>query len=253
MALFQPPPITRYDVHFNLAGFPVRIHPLFWVMVVLFGLGTNDLVRLVIWVVVVTISILVHELGHAFAMRRYGLDSHIVLHMAGGLTVPESSRWGSGWATVSPSREQEILISLAGPVAGFLLAALVMLGVVIMGGTIVLTRLFGIIPMPTVLMPVEWRIAGLVVMTAIGVNLFWGLINLVPVYPLDGGSIARNVLIGIDPWNGVRKSLWISVVAGAIMAVLGLFLLGSIYMAFLFGYLAFQSYQLLQGRFGSTF
>ena len=106
--------------------------------------------------------------------------------------------------------------------------------------------MFGIIPMPMALLPIGGRVAQVLVRTFIWVNVFWGLINLVPVYPLDGGNISRNVLLQMDPWNGERNSLWVSVVAGGLVAVLGLILLGSIYVAFLFGYLAFQSYQSLR-------
>jgi membrane-associated protease RseP (regulator of RpoE activity) len=81
------------------------------------------------------------------------------------------------------------------------------------------------------------------------VNVFWGLVNLVPVYPLDGGSVTRNVLIQADPIDGVRKSLWISVIAGGLVALAALIFLRSIFMALLFGLLAFQSYQALQRRF----
>jgi hypothetical protein len=49
--------------------------------------------------------------------------------------------------------------------------------------------------------------------------------------------------------NGVRKSLWVSVIAGALIALVAFFLLSSLYMAVLFGFLAFQSYQSLQARF----
>jgi hypothetical protein len=65
---------------------------------------------------------------------------------------------------------------------------------------------------------------------------------------LDGGNVARNILVQLDPMNGVRKSLWVSVITGGLIALLALVLLRSIYMAFLFGLLAFQSYQSLQSR-----
>jgi membrane-associated protease RseP (regulator of RpoE activity) len=81
------------------------------------------------------------------------------------------------------------------------------------------------------------------------INIFWGVINLMPVYPLDGGSVTRNVLLQADPVDGVRKSLWISVIAGALIALAAFFFLRSIFMAVLFGFLAFQSYQSLQARF----
>lgn len=250
MLLFQVPPPTRYDLRFNLAGFPVRVHPLFWLIAVLLGYSSGDIVQILVWVAVVFISILVHELGHALAFRRYGLSSQIVLHFAGGLTVPESTYWGSRWANVALGPNQNLFISLAGPVAGFLLAALVMAGVVLAGGSILTSRLLGVIPLPAMaLLPFGGNVLSMFVTALLWVNLFWGVINLMPVHPLDGGSVIRNILIQIDPVDGVRKSLWISVIAGAVIAIVAFFFLGSIFMAILFGFLAFQSYQSLQARF----
>jgi hypothetical protein len=74
-----------------------------------------------------------------------------------------------------------------------------------------------------------------------------------PVYPLDGGNVTRILMLRADPWSGVRKSLWVSVVAGGVLAVLGLLLMGSVYIAFLFALLAFQSYQSLRGRVEKLF
>jgi Zn-dependent protease len=93
----------------------------------------------------------------------------------------------------------------------------------------------------------------LLLATLVSVNVFWGLINLLPVYPLDGGNVARYLLLQYDPFDGVRKSLWLSVIAGGVVALVALLFLRSIYMAFLFGFLAFQSYQSLQNRFGSRY
>ena len=76
---------------------------------------------------------------------------------------------------------------------------------------------------------------------------------MLPVTPLDGGNIARTLLVRSDPWNGARNALRLSVAAGAVCAVAGLILLGNPFVALLFGFLAFQSYQLLQGNPGSGF
>src|SRR5512147_2302977 len=97
MMLFQPPPPTRYDLRFSIAGIPVTVHPLFWLIALLLG-SSGDLLLIPIWVAVVFISILIHELGHAFAFRRFGQRSQIILHFAGGLTVPQSISWGSSYA-----------------------------------------------------------------------------------------------------------------------------------------------------------
>jgi stage IV sporulation protein FB len=250
MLLFQVPPPTRYDLRFNLAGFPVRVHPLFWLIAVLLGYSSGNLLQILIWVLVVFISILIHELGHALAFRRYGLSSQIVLHFAGGLTIPESTLWGSRLANVALGPNQNIFISLAGPGAGFLLAGLVIVVVVLLGGSIITTRLLGLIPFPGLAMlPFGGDLLSMFVTALLWVNIFWGFINLMPVFPLDGGSVARNILLQADPVDGVRKSLWVSVVAGALIALLAFLFLHSLYMAILFGFLAFQSYQSLQGRF----
>ena len=249
MFLFQEPPSTQYDLRFSIVGIPVRVHPLFWLVALLLG-SSGSLIEIPIWVFVVFVSILIHELGHALAFRRYGIDSHIVLHLMGGLAIPTSSPWGGGWANVSPSPRQQIVISLAGPVAGFVLAALVSFGTVFIGGSIAIRLLLGFIPIPQLAtLPLGGAIVGMFIQMMLWVNVFWGLVNLLPVFPLDGGQVARNILIQYDPWDGARKSIWVSVIAGALVAVAGLVFLRSIYMAILFGLLAFQSYQSLGMRY----
>lgn len=247
--LFQSPPPTRFDLRFSIAGIPVRVHPLFWLIALLLG-SSGDLIGIPIWIFVVFVSILIHELGHALAFRRYGVDSEIVLHFMGGLTVPLAAPWGMGWASVSPGPSQQIVISLAGPFAGFFLAVLVIAGVLVSGGTVLTSMLFGFIPLPlTPILPFGGRVLGIFVSMMLWVNIFWGLINLLPVFPLDGGQVARNILIQYDPGDGARRSLWVSVITGGIVALGAFAFLGSFYMAFLFALLAFQSYQALQARY----
>jgi Zn-dependent protease len=249
MSLFQTLPPTRYDLHFSVAGVPVRVHPLFWLVALLLG-SSGALIEVPIWIFVVFVSILIHEFGHAMAFRFYGIRSQIVLHAMGGLTVPEQTPWGTSWANVSPSRKQEIVISLAGPFAGFLFAGLVMLLTVFTGGSLLTSRLFGFLPLPlTAIMPFGGTVLSIFLTMLLFVNVFWGIFNLLPVYPLDGGQVARNILIQYDPLNGARRSLWVSVIAGGIIALVGLLVMKSVYIALLFGLLAFQSYQSLQARY----
>jgi len=73
----------------------------------------------------VFVSILVHELGHAFTMRYFGQDARVVLYMMGGLAIPESSPWRASSGRRVRGPLSQILISAAGPGAGFLLAGLV--------------------------------------------------------------------------------------------------------------------------------
>ncbi len=245
--MFQSTSPTRFDLRFSIAGIPIRVHPLFWVIAILLGSNSNNLLMILVWIVVVFVSILVHELGHAFAFRRFGQPSNILLHFSGGLTIPESVPWGSGYATVSLTPNQHIFVSLAGPFAGFALAALTLAVGTALGGQIILSTLLGFIPFPIVLLPYGSGMLNEVFLTFLWVNVFWGIVNLLPVFPLDGGHVTRYVLIQSDPRNGLRTSLWVSVVTGGLLAVTGLLVMNSIYMAFLFGLLAFQSYQMLQG------
>lgn len=253
MSLFQVPPPTRFDLRFSVAGIPVRVHPLFWVIALLFGSGASSFLTIAFWIIGIFISILIHELGHALAFRRYEQDSHIILHFAGGLTVPESVGFGAGYARVALTPNQQILISLAGPFAGFFFAAFIIVASLALGGTIIPNTILGFIPFPIVFLPESYAVLNSFFMILLWVNIFWGLVNLVPVFPLDGGQVSRNIFIQRDPRNGLRTSIWISVITGGIMALVGFFMLGSIYMAFLFALLAFQSWQMLQMSAGGYY
>lgn len=246
MSLFGAPPPTNYDLNFKIGAIPVRVHPLFWLVTLLLG-STGSLSTILIWVVVVFFSILMHELGHVLAMRLYGQDGSILLHAGGGLAIPTSYGWGRGRGSL-PQREQ-IFISLAGPLAGFMIAAVVLGIVYLVGGIIVMEWFLFIIPLPQAFVPAAGFVVNVFIQMMLWVNIFWGLINLLPIYPLDGGQVARHLFVGADPWDGVRKSLIVSLVAAGVMALVGLVFLRSVYMALLFGFLAFQSYQSLYGRF----
>src|SRR5207248_2880544 len=71
--VFVEPERTAYDVNFRLFRFPVRIHPWFWIATLVLSASAWDLGLLFVisWVVVVFVSILVHELGHALAFRAF--------------------------------------------------------------------------------------------------------------------------------------------------------------------------------------
>lgn len=258
------PPLTAYDIHFRVAGIPVRIHPLFWLMTLILGTsgswGAEGHVdpqagmRLLVWVGAVLGSILVHELGHATLMRRFGEEPRVVLYMLGGLAIADGwSRWRAGAGGRRDARQQ-LLISLAGPGAGFLLAALTVLLLLALGGRFQI-RLEGF--------PFFYRFAAppgsaqaleMLIGDLLFINIFWGLINLLPVLPLDGGQAARVLCEVADRWNGTVRSLWISVITGGAVAVASGVYLQDWFLALLFGSLAVSNYLTLQqlggGRFG---
>lgn len=247
MFLIEPQP-TAYDLQFRVAGIPIRVHPLFWLMALILGPRGQPGPELLIWVAVVFVSVLVHELGHAGMRRYFGQYARISLYLMGGLTISDSSAYGANFGRRRPTANAEMLVSAAGPGAGFLLAGLVVALVFATGshlrfgwvGWMPAWRLLLVPPLRDV------QFMDVVLDDLLWVNIFWGLINLLPIYPLDGGQIARQVLVSRDPGTGTAQALWLSVFAAAGMAAFGLLQMHSVLNAIFFASLAVSSYQALQ-------
>lgn len=256
MLLSEPPP-SPGDLHFRAFGFPIRVHPFFWVVAVILGLsggreGGTPPVQLLIWIGVIFVSILIHELGHAFAQRYFGGRPWITLYGLGGLASCDDC---------DRSPRSQIIISLAGPAAGFLMALLLILGLNVLGRTagIVLAEQElpsrasrpGVGSVPFLGLKIYWeqfasRPVNFALMQAFWVNIGWGLINLLPIYPLDGGRVSRELFTLGQPRRGVILSLQLSMVVAGGMALYGLLAWQLIFTAFMFGYLAYSNYQTLQ-------
>lgn len=199
------PLMERLSLRFRLGPFPVVVEPTFWLLsIVAFGGSWLSLA----WAAVVFASVLVHELGHALAARRFGSSASIRLYALGGLTFHEHL----------PSRKQRILVSLAGPGAGFVL------GILAFAAQRSLS--------PGLPYPVAFTVAALV-----AVNIGWGLVNLLPVPPLDGGNVFAESV-------GPRRKLLaaqVGAVVGTLAAVEGLRRWG-VFAALMFGFLAFRCF-----------
>jgi stage IV sporulation protein FB len=77
------------------------------------------------------------------------------------------------------------------------------------------------------------------------INLLWGLVNLLPVFPLDGGRVSEIVLSYINPYQGKRWGHTVSLVTAGLVAVISI-PTQSYFLAMFFGYFAFLNYQILQ-------
>ncbi len=229
------PPRTQGDLNFSLLGIPVRVHPMFWLIAFFLGWGGDNVepLLMVIWVAVVFVSILVHELGHALIFIYYGGRPWITLHGIGGLTSCDRRPHSVLGA---------IVLSFAGPAAGFMLAAAVLAAFVLAGFQVNLVPNW-----------IPFRIKGVLAnafvkyaaMNLLIVNILWGLFNLLPIYPLDGGQISREVLMAIHPRGGLIWSLGISMTVAAALVVYGI-KYQQYFMAALFAYLAYSSFAALQ-------
>jgi Zn-dependent protease len=101
-------------------------------------------------------------------------------------------------------------------------------------------------------MPLQLKLALSIMMD---INLYWPLLNLLPIWPLDGGKVTRELCTAFST-NGIRNSLVISIAAAGFIAVHALlaghsefripYLPTSTFAAIFFALLAFESYQLLQ-------
>ena len=221
---------TPYDLAFRVFGIPVRVHPLFWVVSALLGwelFRWGGATYLFLWIACMFVSILIHELGHALTALYFGWPPEISLYHFGGLAV-YTPRYREH------TTARSILISFAGPGAGFAFYGVVWLAGYLLDRTGTDVNFF-------VLNALDWLEQ---------INLWWGLINLLPVLPLDGGRIAEAILVDRRPHDGQSITYKIGVVAG-VAAAIGLWMsdLGR-FSGIFFALLAFDNYQRLQERRG---
>ncbi|MGI9176486.1 MAG: metalloprotease [Pirellulales bacterium] len=244
--MLAEPQATSVDLLFDLAGVRVRVSAWFWAAAALLGwsvcqsysLGDQRrlLQMLVIWVGVVFASILVHEMGHAMAYRRFGQAAHVVLYHFGGLAIPEV------WGRRHLRPLQRLLVAAAGPLAQLCLAAAVIVALKVAGYAT---------PFP---IPVIGNRLGLdrggnlplmlyvFVDFLLYVNIYWPLLNLIPVPPLDGGQIVREGLLTLGVTEAHRIAGIIGVAAGAFVAWWG-YTHGQPFLGIMFAMLAASCFQ----------
>ena len=250
-------PPTRFDLSFRIGDIPVRASLL---------LGEHDLSglghaprrsrRLALPVRLgglLFISILVHELGHILMGRYFGNRGHIILTGFCGLAVGSSDL---------PRRWQRVAVHLAGPAAGFVLAAVVTVLFWLINPPIalfLLGSLFGVHVRVAPDVDVPSELVWYIVHNLMWINIFWGLVNLLPIWPLDGGQVSREICQAYRAREGMRLSLQISLLTAVGFAVLALVELatkkplvpflslgGSLFPVLFFGILALNSWQLLK-------
>lgn len=192
---------------------PITIFPSFWIVAALIGfLYSQSIVGTLIWTFVIFISVLFHELGHAITAKAFGLTPRIELVAMGGATYHQGERL-SFW--------RKFFVILNGPLFGLLLFLIATL----------------LLQLPQI---AASQIAPILSLLQV-VNLFWTIVNLIPVIPLDGGHLLRVVLEAIFGIKGFRYTL----IFGATFSLaisLFFFLYQQIFMGALFFLFAFQSY-----------
>jgi Zn-dependent protease/predicted transcriptional regulator len=197
---------TRSLTVFRVRGIPIRLHwsllfilPFlvyagayqFEVVAARLGIPPHEMgVSPFVWGLLLAIGLLVsivlHELAHAFVGMRGGARIRsITLMMLGGVTRMEKE---------GPP-EREAWMALAGPLTSFAIAA-------------VAYFVYRFMPMPAGLMTATFVFAAM--------NAILGAFNLLPAFPMDGGRVLRGLLVR---WMDLRRATRIAARVGQGMAV----------------------------------
>jgi len=213
-------PHSRYTarsvLRFRLGPFPVNVAPSFLLAAAILGFPfLSDVLVLALWILVVFVSVLVHEMGHALVGKALGGQPEIQLERFGGVTFPR--------LPAPPSAASQIGLSLAGPIAGLLPGAA--------GWAIA-----------RYLMPDPSSALAIAAELAITTSVFWTVLNLLPVLPLDGGHVLLAILQGIRKKPSIRAASIISALVAAAAALIAWRLFDQIFVAIWLALFAFQNF-----------
>ena len=212
---------------FKLLNFPVEIKPFFLLIIALIGGNLyrgEGLTGLFSWLIVATVAILAHELGHALWARWFGAKPSIELNGFGGVCK---------WQNFHPfSPKQDLVISLAGPFTGLAL---------------------GLISYIVLMIAHKNNLETVVMIATFSVycNVFWSLLNLIPILPMDGGQAMRSIIKILKGQHEERLPLQISYYIATALAIVSFFVLNLWILAIFLGYFAYinhRQYKMLSSQ-----
>ena len=207
----------------TIRGTTMTVDPSFFLLLVFFLVMNYQpelgMLYAVLWIPVLFISVLVHELAHAsmFGLFGYG-SSRVILGGMGGVTINEGRV-----RHVRPGHD--FIISVAGPLSSVVLAV---------AFTILAMRVPRVYadPMMQALIPMM-----------IGANWFWAKVNMIPLKPLDGGHAVRSFFrLFLKERGAFVAAAWIGIVAGAAITVY-LAINRNLYMALFLAWMTYQQFQ----------
>ncbi len=160
----------------TLAGIPVSVD---LTLLLMLGFSATGLAQygwafVAMFVLVFFTAILVHELGHALMLRHYKRHPYIVVHGFGGATGPVENL---------ETREEALVVAM-GPLFGL------MFGGVLWSSYqwIAESNIVFLLQNPLIEHGLRWGYS---------LNIFLSILNLAPVFPLDGGHLLR---LGLHRW-----------------------------------------------------
>ncbi len=193
----------------KIAGIDVHIHWTFFLLPALIALstiasggGVAAATAGVVLILAVFGCVVLHELGHALAARRYGIGTHdITLLPIGGVARLER---------IPEKPSHEIAVALAGPAVNVAIAALLWVGLFAVGSM-------------TAWLP-ALAIGGSFIGQLLWINIALVAFNLLPAFPMDGGRVLRALLATRLPRvRATRIAATVAQVMAVGFGILGLF------------------------------
>ncbi len=254
--------LSSFNIKFKLFGVPICILPGFWILCVVFSPfmsmhGADNrpwLFGAAGWIAALLVSFLVHELGHALTARRYfGVEPSIALGIgrapSGASVFGGVTTWRTG-PSLHASNLKRALVAGAGPFAALAAAVLGIVAALPLGTHFGVKYEFGFLP---VVYPLELiaragetgaldLFVGYFSWGFFWINIFWSVVNLLPIYPLDGGQV---MMAFAKDDSGVRRTFYVSTACAVIVG--GLFIAQRSWFAGLFFlYMGFANFQTAQ-------
>ena len=206
-------------LQFSILGIPVHVEPWFWITMAFIGGGlhaanSTDILLVLVFVFAGFLSIMIHELGHALAIRKYGLPAAITLQAFGGYASFPAGKL---------DRKQSFVVTAAGPALQFVFGVLL------------------IVLAPSISIP-EGSLFLPFLRDLIWVSIAWSILNCLPVYPMDGGQMMAAIL-GPKKQHNVHL---ISSIVAVIIGIAGYLYLDTILLPIFMALFAWQNWQSYQ-------
>ncbi len=226
-------------IRFRLFGVSVSIHPSLWFTLAMVGLmmvsGVSLLPGVVLFTVAGFLCLFVHEMGHALVSRALGGGQpEIFMAWLGGDCCNDRAvltRW------------RGVVMTAAGPLASLLLAILcILLLSLYVGGLdsglyLTLNFLFGYVPSEYVALFPSYGLAFFKFI--IQITVWWSLLNLLPIFPLDGGQIMHGLMRSPHTMHVVSVTV-------AAMSMTAFIAMGAWFLVLLMGFLCYFNFRCLQ-------
>jgi Zn-dependent protease/predicted transcriptional regulator len=210
----------------NISGIPLRVHWTFlliFVWVVFVGIDNDgsfqitNLSNILISVLTLFTCVILHELGHAFAARRYGIRTqNIVLLPIGGVAMLER-------LPINP--RHELIVAFAGPAVNFLIAIIFLPFLLLIDDRILAEMMNFILNINQGAFP-PFRVSffNWFVFFLVTLNVVVGIFNLIPAMPMDGGRVLRALLaIKLPRHKATQVAATIGAVLSGVITIYGVF------------------------------